>query len=37
MLCYFLKCKKKKKTEKVNPAVSKTRNGKAMILSKCLI
>ena len=30
MLCYFLKCKKK--TEKVNPVVSKTRNGKAMIL-----
>ena len=29
--------KVQKNPEKVNPVVSKTRNGKAMILSKCLI
>ena len=35
MLSYCLKCKKK--TEKKNPKVSKTINGKTMILSKCAI
>ena len=38
MLLYCLKCKKKKKnTESINPKVSKTTNGKTMILSKCAI
>ena len=38
MLSYCLKCKKKKKnTERLNPKVSKTTNGKTMILSKCAI
>ena len=39
MLFYRLKCKKKKKknTEDINPKVSKTYNGKTMILSKCAI
>ena len=42
MLSYCLKCKKKKKkkkknTENTNPVVSKTSNGKIMILSKCAI
>ena len=39
MLSYCLKCKKKKKknTESINPKVSKTTNGKTMILSKCAI
>ena len=32
MLPYCLKCKKN--TENINPVVSKTSNGKAMILSK---
>ena len=31
MLSYYLKCKKN--TEKINPKVSKTTNGKAIILS----
>ena len=35
MLSYCLKCKKN--TESVNPKVSKTTNGKAMILSTCTI
>ena len=35
MLSYFLKCKKN--TESINPKVSKTTNGKTMILSKCAI
>ena len=35
MLSYCLKCKKN--TESINPKVSKTRNGKTMILSKCAI
>ena len=35
MLSYCLKCKKN--TESINPKVSKTINGKAMILSKCVI
>ena len=35
MLSYCLKCKKS--TEGINPKVSKTRNGKTMILSKCVI
>ena len=38
MLSYCLKCKKKKKkknTASINPKVSKTTNGKTMILSKC--
>ena len=33
MLSYCLKCKKN--TESINPKVSKTSNGKTMILSKC--
>ena len=36
MLAYCLKCKKKN-TESINPKVSKTTNGKMMILSKCAI
>ena len=35
MLSYCLKCKKN--TESINPKVSKTTNGKTMILSKCTI
>ena len=35
MLSYCLKCKKN--TESINPIVSKTTNGKMMILSKCVI
>ena len=35
MLSYCLKCKKN--TESINPKVSKTTNGKTMILSKCAI
>ena len=35
MLSYCLKCKKNK--ESINPKVSKTTNGKAMILSTCAI
>ena len=35
MLLYCLKCKKN--TESINPKVSKTTNGKMMILSKCTI
>ena len=35
MLYYCLKCKKN--TESVNPIVSATSNGRAMILSKCAI
>ena len=35
MLSYCLKCKKN--TESINPRVSKTNNGKTMILSKCAI
>ena len=35
MLFYCLKCKKN--TESINPKVSKTTNGKTMILSKCAI
>ena len=35
MLSYCLKCKKN--TENINPKVSKTPNGKTMILSKCAI
>ena len=33
MLSYCLKCKKN--TESINPKVSKTTNGKAIILSTC--
>ena len=33
MLCYCLKCKKN--TESINPRVSKTINGKTVIMSKC--
>ena len=36
MLSYCLKCKKKN-TENINPRVSKTSNGKTMLLSKCAI
>ena len=36
MLSYYLKCKKKN-AESINPKVSKTTNGKWMILSKCAI
>ena len=35
MLSYCLKCRKN--TESINPKVSKTANGKAMILSPCAI
>ena len=35
MLSYCLKCKKY--TERINPKVSKTTNGKTMIFSKCAI
>ena len=35
MLSYCLKCKKN--TESINPKVSKTTNGKTMILSICAI
>ena len=35
MLSYCLKCKKN--TDSINPKVSKTTNGKTMILSKCVI
>ena len=35
MLSYCLKCKEN--TESINPKVSKTTNGKTMILSKCAI
>ena len=35
MLSYCLKCKKN--TESINPKVSKTTNGKTMLLSKCAI
>ena len=35
MLSYCLKCKKN--TESINPKVSKTTNGKMMILSNCAI
>ena len=38
MLSYCLKCQKKKKnTESINPRVSKTTNGKTMMLSKFVI
>ena len=39
MLSYCLKCKKKKKkkNESVNPSVSATSNGTAIILLKCAI
>ena len=35
MLSYCLKCKRN--TESINPKVSKTNNGKAIILSTCAI
>ena len=35
MLSYFLMCKKN--SESINPKVSKTTNGKGMILSTCAI
>ena len=35
MPSYCLKCKKN--TENINPKVSKTINGKTMLLSKCVI
>ena len=35
MISYCLKCRKN--TERINPKVSKTTNGKTMILSKCAI
>ena len=35
MLSYCLKCRKN--TESINPKVSKTSNGKTIILSKCAI
>ena len=35
MLSYCLKCRKN--TESINPKVSKTKNDKTMILSKCAI
>ena len=35
MKSYCLKCRKN--TENINPRVSKTRNGKTMVSSKCAI
>ena len=35
MKSYCLKCRKN--TENINPLVSKTSNGRTMVLSKCLI
>ena len=35
MLSYCLKCRKN--TENINPKISKTNNGKTMMLSKCTI
>ena len=35
MLSYCLKCKKN--TESINPKVSKSTNGKTMMLSKCVV
>ena len=35
MKSYCLKCRKN--TENINPRVSKTSNGRAMVLSKCAI
>ena len=35
MLSYCLKCRKN--TEGINPKVSKTKNGKTVILSECAI
>ena len=35
METYFLKCKKN--TKSINPKISSSSNGKAMILSKCVI
>ena len=35
MLSYCLKCRKN--TESINPKVSKTKNGKTVILSECAI
>ena len=35
MKSYCLKCRKN--TESINPRVSKTSNGRAMVLSKCAI
>ena len=35
MKSYFLKCRKN--TENINPRVSKTSNGRTMVLSKCAI
>ena len=35
MLSYYLKCRRN--TESINPKVSKTTNGKAIILSTCAI
>ena len=37
MLSYCLKCNPKKTTESINPKVSKTTNGKMIILSACAI
>ena len=37
MESYCLKCKKKKTTENIDPEISSTSNGRAMILSKCTI
>ena len=37
MLSYCLKCKKKKKTESIDPKDFATSNGKTMILSNCAI
>ena len=37
MLPYYLKCKKKKNTESIDPNVSATSNGRIMIISKCAI
>ena len=35
MLSYYLKCKKN--TKNINPEVSKTSNGKIIMLSKCAV
>ena len=37
METYCSKCKKKQKTKNIDPKLSATSNGRAMILSKCAI
>ena len=37
MLWYSLKCKYSKSTERKNPKVVRTKNGRIMVLSKCAV